>query len=267
MAQSYLYLQQIYHRKLFDTTYAIIFYMNLESREPIVSLPKNSNEKGYDLERMAREELPVIQHDFLHIDGQDKEALKQWFRYLQTILNNPENYMDHGGAAVVFSINETICIKMILDKHNSENAHLFNLGNTAEKEMRIQERLEKLSVAGVRCPKTILFLEGDKYHGIVMEKLDAVNLQKCLNGEQIFTSSFEGQEFLYDLEEYVYAMHDDYDVGHDDLYSRNVMIDNKTGKPIIIDFGRSKIKNENAKQEDKKRLQEITTAIHKNLTK
>lgn len=233
-----------------------------DDNEPI----KNSTEDGYDLQRVARESLPRIEHDFLHIDGQDKELLRQWFDYLQRTLDNPENYLDHGGAAVVFTINDTICIKMITNRHDSDNAQIFNLGNTAEQEMRFQEKVATISIAGVRCPKPILYLHGKNYHGIVMEKLNAVNLQKCFNGDERFPNSFDPEEFGFDLEEYVYTLHDEHNISHGDLYARNVMVDTESGKPIIIDFGRTKHQSEHLKKDDKIRLEEILNKL-KTLTK
>lgn len=228
--------------------------MNLETRIPTV---RNANEQGYDLQRVSRESLPKIEHDFLHIDGHDREILQKYFDFLQEVLDDPENYLDHGGAAVVFTINDSVCIKMIINRHDAENASMFNLGNTAEAEMRLQESMSEVVVAGVRCPKPILYLHGKKYHGIVMEKVHAVNLQKCLNGEQTFPESFNAEEFCFDLEEYIYEMNDTYNLAHGDLYPRNVMIDITTGKPIVIDFGRTKSKNEALKREDKTRLKEL----------
>lgn len=228
--------------------------MNLEGGVPS---HRNSNEQGYDLQRLERERLPKIEHDFLHIDGHDLEVLQSWFNYLQDILDDPESYLDHGGAAIVFRINETICIKMIINRHDANNASMFNLGNTAEVEMHLQLRMSKITVGGVRCPVPILYLHGKKYHGIIMEKVNAVNLQKCLNKEQEFPASFDAQEFCFDLEEYVYEMNDVHDLAHGDLYPRNVMIDEITGKPIVIDFGRSKLKNELLKRDDKLKLNDL----------
>lgn len=228
--------------------------MNMEN----ISGPiKNSTLEGYDLQRVEKERLPKIEHDFLHIDGHDREILQQWFDYLQEILDDPENYLDHGGAAVVYSVNDTICIKMIINRHDAENAQMFNLGNTAETEMHLQEKAARIEVSGVRCPKPILYLHGKKYHGVVMEQVDAVNLQKCLNGDQKFPSSFNAQEFCFDLEDYIYSLNDDHNLAHGDLYPRNVMIDNATGKPIVIDFGRSKLGDESLKKDDKDKMKHV----------
>lgn len=228
--------------------------MNPEIGAPVV---RNTTEEGYDLLRVSKEKLPKIEHDFLHIDGQDRELLQAWFDYLQDILDDPESYLDHGGAAVVFTINETICIKMIINRHDADNASMFNLGNTAEAEMRLQEMMSPIKVAGVRCPKPILYLHGKKHHGIIMEKVDAVNLQKCINKEQEFPESFNAEEFCFDLEEYIFEMNDSNNLAHGDLYPRNVMIDKLTGKPIVIDFGRTKFNNEMLKRDDKTKLKEL----------
>lgn len=224
---------------------------------------RNANSEGYDLNRIEGINLPKIEHDFLHIDGQDKEALKIWFKFLQKSLEDPENYMDHGGAGTVFSINETICIKMIINRHGSRFASIMNLGNTARFEANTQASLNIFTEAGVRSPQFIMYLEGIDYHGVIMEKLNAVNLQKCLNGQQTFPEIFDPQEFCFDLEEYLYALHDIKDLGHGDLYARNLMIDNATGKPIVIDFGRSKFKHGDVKRDDLVRLKEIISTLTK----
>ena len=232
--------------------------------EKISGSMRNSTTEGYDLQRAEKEHLPKIEHDFLHIDGHDREILQQWFDYLQGILDDPENYLDHGGAAVVYSVNETICIKMIVNRHEAENSHIFNLGNTAETEMHLQEKISGVEIAGVRCPKPILYLHGKKYHGLVMEQVDAVNLQKCLNHDQEFPSLFNAQEFCFDLEEYIYSLNDDHDLAHGDLYPRNVMINKITGKPIVIDFGRSKLKDETLKRDDRAKVREIFELLNIN---
>lgn len=222
---------------------------------------RNTDSGGHDLQRIERNALPKIEHDFLHVDGQDRENLKRWFDYLQGKLDDPENYIDHGGAAVVFSVNETICIKMVTDRHNAQNSSLFNLGNNACVEARIQEKLSSFETAGVRSPKLIMYIQGEKYHGIIMEKLNATNLNKCLQKEVPFPEKFNPQEFYFDLDEYLYALHDEKDLGHGDLYARNIMIDNATGKPIIIDFGRSEYAKKSSKQDDRIRLDEIGKSL------
>ncbi len=49
--------------------------------------------------------------------------------------------------------------------------------------------------------------------------------------------SFEHEVFFNKLEDFVKKMHDEKGIYHRDLHSRNVLIDNETGNPIVIDFG------------------------------
>lgn len=49
--------------------------------------------------------------------------------------------------------------------------------------------------------------------------------------------SFNPQLFFDKLEDFVIRLHEEKGIYHRDLHSRNILIDNETGDPIVIDFG------------------------------
>lgn len=196
----------------------------------------------------SKEEIPQIEHDFLHFDALDMEKAKRYFDYLQLRISDPTRYIDKGGAGSVFNINNTVCIKMMEDKFLREEIraremgrepYQLDLGNRPVVEARIQEHVANLLVAGVRAPHITQYIPGSFWHGIVMERLNAVNMQHCLSGTVPFPQNFEYGKYMDSLGEYLNALHSEKLIYHGDLEPRNVMIDNETGNPYMIDFGRS----------------------------
>lgn len=196
----------------------------------------------------SQEEIPQIEHDFSHFDALDMEKAKRYFDYLQRRISDPTRYIDKGGAGSVFNINNTVCIKMMEDKFLREEMRAreigrepyhLDLGNRPVVEARIQEHVANLSVAGVRAPHITQYIPGKFWHGIVMERLSAVNMQHCLSGTVPFPEHFDSGVYMDALGEYLNALHSEKLVYHGDLEPRNVMIDVETGSPYMIDFGRS----------------------------
>lgn len=194
------------------------------------------------------EDIPRIEHDFNHFDALDKLSSVRYFSYLQQRISDPQRYMDKGGAGTVFNINDTVCIKMMEDRYLLEELrareegrapHQLNLGNRPVVEARIQERVADLAVAGVRAPHIAQYIPGKIWHGIVMERLNAVNIQHCLNGTANFPEGFQYGTFMDSLGAYLEEMHSKKHIYHGDLEPRNVMADIETGAPYLIDFGRS----------------------------
>lgn len=198
----------------------------------------------------------MVEHERRHFPG--KHALEFGFEggtdarrnayvaYLETAVNDPESYIDHGGAGTVHALGSgRICIKLMKERgdENMVDAYgqeiQYNLGNSVRTEAWFFEELSDFQVGGVRSPALVEYLEGPKYAAIVMEKLEATNLQHALNGTAPFPSSFDPIDFFDHLESYVYELHDTKNLLHGDLEARNIMIDIKTGNPRVIDFGRS----------------------------
>ena len=193
-------------------------------------------------------EIPRIEHDFLHLDNMDHVHLERYFGYLQRRISDPSRFMDKGGAAAVFNVNDSICIKMIEDRHELEEHRAqkedrepfhLDMGNRPHVEARIQDRMNDLYVGGARSPRFIQYIQGATWHGLIMERLHAVNLQYVLNGKAALPEQFNKDKFLQSLGDFLEATHEEKKVYHGDLFPRNIMIENETGDARVIDWGRA----------------------------
>lgn len=173
----------------------------------------------------------------------DEAVVEQTAREFLRIAENPENYIDKGGAGIVYRVPQMqhVCIKIMQNRHEKPHAHLLNLVNTPHQEALITEELTQFSHRGVRSPTYIGFINSSA-HGfgaIVMEELAAVNLNHVLHGKQPVPPGFDADKFMGALEEYLDELQVTRGILHGDMADRNVMIDFETGLPRVIDFGRS----------------------------
>ncbi|MFH1611006.1 MAG: phosphotransferase [Patescibacteria group bacterium] len=176
--------------------------------------------------------------------GSSQEDVKGLIGQIAEIVNNPERYIDHGGVGTVYEVTDNVCVKVLEPRHESPVAHLMDLGRPVDVEVGIQRSICHVEVAGVRAPWVYGYIKGDGKEVksiIIMERLDAVNLQHILNGTEQFPEGYDAQVFVDALEEYLDHIHEKFGIVHGDLEPRNVMVDKKTGLPRLIDFGRSHI--------------------------
>lgn len=180
-------------------------------------------------------------------EGGSSDRQSQYVKYLEQEVNNPEKYIDKGGAGEVYELGEgKICIKLMPERNPEDMVDAtgqlmhYDLGNSVRTEAWFLEELSDFHIEGVRSPSLVEYLEGPEYAAIVMERLEAINLQHVLNGTEQFPETFQAEDFFDRLESYIYELHDSKQILHGDLEPRNVMIDKKTGEPRIIDFGRAK---------------------------
>lgn len=91
--------------------------------------------------------------------------------------------------------------------------------------------------------------EGDGYEVIddmqilLMQTMNASSVEDILSKGLPLPSGFDYDAFCKNIEAYLADMHAD-KLYHRDLHAGNIMIDNETGDPVIIDFGRSALSNE-----------------------
>ncbi|MBD3311776.1 MAG: hypothetical protein GF349_04790 [Candidatus Magasanikbacteria bacterium] len=197
---------------------------------------RNTEQTSYSsLEKKHKGEIWPGEISFT--EPQENKVIKRWVK-------NPDNFLGKGGAGMVFDLGDQ-CIKLIENRHASPRAHMFNLGNIPVKEFTIQRMLNDFEIKGVFSPQVIRLLEDEKISAIMMERLDAVNMQMVMNGKEELPKKFDLDDFFERLEDFILAMHGELGVAHNDLEARNIMIDKKTGLPRVIDFGRSVCKSEN----------------------
>lgn len=78
---------------------------------------------------------------------------------------------------------------------------------------------------------------------LAMQEIKGFSLDRLLpkkpgaKPELSFPKSFSADTFFPALKTFVEKMHNEKNIYHCDLFSRNIMIEEKTGKPVVIDFG------------------------------
>jgi len=175
---------------------------------------------------------------------------------IRSLVSNPENFLGEGGTSKVFDLGDQ-CIKLMkFQPGNSAVTGNKNKRNSPETEFYIQNSLRELIVSGVYAPRVAGYYSGKENAAIIMERLDAVNLQLVINGDEKLPPSFKSDVFFDALNAYIENMHDA-GVIHGDLDCRNIMIDNKSGLPRVIDFGLSMQIDEETPKTKKLMLEEL----------
>lgn len=201
---------------------------------------ENSSEQEINNDKVGK--VSVHFESFVYRESMtelEKRAM-QYAEYLADTIEDDDNYMDHGGAARVYTLGkEGGCVKVMKNRHKSNPSFKYDLGVSPLEEFKIMEKVHGLEVSGCRAPIAEMCLESGDTSLIVMERLPAIGLQHVLNGTEELPEGFDYDVFMKVLEDYVDALHKEKKVAHKDLYARNVMIDEESGLPYVIDFGRS----------------------------
>ncbi len=163
------------------------------------------------------------------------EIISQSIGTLRQIEADPTSLIDQGGAAIVHRLPNGVCMKVLREFHGEK----ADPGNSLQVEAGFLERLSGKEYKGVRTPAYLSQIQGDNFAAILMEELDAVNVQKVLAKEAELPSTYSHHTFFGALEGYLQYMHESEGVAHGDLEARNIMIDRKTGMPRVVDFGRA----------------------------
>lgn len=104
-------------------------------------------------------------------------------------------------------------------------------------EADLQGDVAKLgTIAGVRAPKVKFFVKNKIVRAIAMERLDAVSIKDVLEGTAPLPPAFNAGKFFASLRAYIAGIHEK-GYYHRDLHGGNVLIDNETSMPRVIDFG------------------------------
>lgn len=173
-------------------------------------------------------------------NGVMREDADRYLEDIKIFISDKENYLGEGGVGTVFRLGSDsgICIKLIANRHENANAGIMNLGNDVDQEVKFLLDLEGLKVNGVSSTRYFAYFRGKDYNAIVMEELEAVNLQDVLRGLVDVPANFNLDKSFADLESYIDEMQMKKGIVHNDLEARNLMID-KSGCFKVIDYGRA----------------------------
>lgn len=197
----------------------------------------------------ARKNLsPEIQSEFSNVEAWFKKVhfFENDFAFgselkdkLKERIEKPENLIGEGGVGSVIDMGNGVCVKLMENRENSPHKDMMDLGNNPKIESEFQAKLDGFVSEGVFSPRVYGYYIGERGAAIIMEKLNAVNLQEIMAGKESLPENFNTNDFFTRLEGYIQDVHAEKKMAHCDLYARNIMVDRETGLPLVIDFGRA----------------------------
>ncbi|MBP9827838.1 serine/threonine protein kinase [Patescibacteria group bacterium] len=174
---------------------------------------------------------------------------------VEKLLADPEAYIDKGGAGAVYRLSEhNVCIKVFHPHKDTERRN--TKVNIMAREAGMTEIVARHPYAGVRTPRCLGYFvieNADGRSALILEELNAVNLNHVLEGKAPAPENFDWETFMDALYEYIDNLHEKAEILHGDLYARNIMIDKETGAPYVIDFGEAKNLRKLSKEEQERR--------------
>ena len=168
-------------------------------------------------------------------ESKEKELFKEIAEKIKEISREGEK-IGFGMTAEVFTskTDASVCYKIIRKEHP-----IFR--NGVHKEADILTKACRLK-AGVILPEPYYSIETGEEKNLevlVMKKLDAVSVENLIGNKLDLPENFDFNGFFAKLENYFNKLHDN-KIFHRDFHWGNVMIENMTGAPCVIDFGMSK---------------------------
>jgi len=188
--------------------------------------------------------------------------------------NNDENLENILGKEQIEKNIRRFCLEVLVDeqeigagnfshvfKDNKENGICYKrIKQGAEKKMNITANMEMKYMAEVhgidediKTPYALgiaeVIMKNQETNQLALTKViamehfdNATRLEDVLDPfkpefVKNFPSTFDHNEFFLKLERFIKKMHNEKGIYHRDLYARNIMIDNETGNPIVLDFG------------------------------
>lgn len=136
-----------------------------------------------------------------------------------------------GRAADVFAMPESsVCLKRTGPKN------LNYATNSAAEEVSLMTAATKIT--SLRVPKPVLSIELEDGGLILMEKIDGFSLRDFYEQEMALPKAFNFDLFWAKIEQGIVDLNNS-GLHHRDLHEGNIMIEEETGEPVVIDFGLS----------------------------
>lgn len=152
--------------------------------------------------------------------------------------NDASNFLGDGNVAEVYHVNgsKQVCAKIV-----KRDREMYQKSNSIHKERQFLDDVRDIKVLGARAPKAYASIAVDSGIVMLMEELPASSLQMVMDGKAFLPETFSAEDFFEAVLAYVQELHRQ-GIYHRDIAPRNIMVDNITGTPYVIDFGRSKSK-------------------------
>jgi serine/threonine protein kinase len=171
----------------------------------------------------SRESISVVESN---------EKIEEIEALIDAVFEHPEKEnLGCGNAACVFTTpDHAFCIKREKEIIEEGKRPL----NSIDKEMEYQA---DASALGARAPMPIRSYVSDENRSyLLMEVIEGHSLEQIIAKNISLPENYNHEEFWQELRQMLDKMHQGR-LYHRDLHEGNVMIDFKTGKPAVIDFG------------------------------
>jgi tRNA A-37 threonylcarbamoyl transferase component Bud32 len=175
------------------------------------------------------------------------ENIRQDMINMRIAQSDTERLLGNGAVAEVYHLQGIYsghcCVKIVYDNE------MYAQGNTLDKERIILEMLNNVEVDDVRSPRPFYSFSNFRMTGLVMEELNAFNFRRVIEGHTTagikdeLPENFDLSDYFSRLKKYFTHLHS-LGIYHGDIALRNLMIDRKTGLPLVIDFGKSRLESE-----------------------
>ena len=155
-------------------------------------------------------------------------------------LAHRENSIGKGMTAEVFisKTNPDVCYKII---HNDGD---YKFRHSVCDEGELLAKAEKISRSlDIKVPKPYYSIltkseRGDEFEVLVMERLHSSSIKDILANDLDVPESFDFKDFSSKVEIFFSRLHEQ-NIYHRDAHGGNIMIENETDLPCVIDFGAS----------------------------
>ena len=180
----------------------------------------------------------VVSHQENENVIEKEKQIEELAEKISELAINKENSIGKGATAEVFisKTNPTICYKII--HSNGE----YDFRNSVHGEGNLLAKAHKISKSsGVKIPKpyySILTPGGDHFEVLVMERINGISIKDVLHGNLDVPIDFDFKDFVSKVEDFFSKLHLQ-KIYHRDAHWGNIMIENGTNTPCIIDFGAS----------------------------
>ncbi len=212
-----------------------IRYEKAENKEEIL---KDILEIAEEEEEFAKEKFLelLLEDDLLEKHANQKNAIAE---VVQEAIKKGDFFegLGRGNVAVVAKseIHPKYCYKVI---HNPED---YKKENNVIKETQIAMEAIFANNSKVKIPETFYRIANKKTHLYVMETINGCSLRYLfLDKNNGALKNFNLDTFFNELQKCLDSLHSA-GIHHRDMHAGNVMVEEKTGLPALIDFGKSVI--------------------------
>jgi tRNA A-37 threonylcarbamoyl transferase component Bud32 len=176
------------------------------------------------------------------VDEEIRNEILSVHAAIKSTFGDSNYFLGNGRTAEVYTlpIAPHLCVKYIKDQD------AYNENNHMRVEYDFLDTLHAFHTENVRTPHPYFIrIHPSEGHSYGMEKINGENLSRILEFQSknvdliAMLKEVDRTQVERDLIAYIKLLHDTFQITHNDLFQRNVMVDN-TGKFYIIDFGKAK---------------------------